>query len=64
MNHLFNLAMGVTTMDADDCAVLNMLARSEAPAPQNTASSKTEPTVEDYKLSGNNNNNKVYLLNA
>ena len=44
--------MGVTTMDADDCAVLNMLARSEAPAPQNTASSKTEPTVEDYKLSG------------
>ena len=56
--------MGVTTMDADDCAVLNMLARSEAPAPQNTASSKTEPTVEDYKLSGNNNNNKVYLLNA
>ena len=44
--------MGVTTMDADDCAVLNMLARSEAPAPQNTASSKTEPVVEDYKLSG------------
>lgn len=45
-------AMGVTTMDADDCAVLNMLARAEAPAPQNTGSANVEPGVEDYKLAG------------
>lgn len=46
------VAMGVTTMDADDCAVLNLLAKTEAPVPVNTASANTDPGTEDYKLNG------------
>jgi len=39
-------------MDAEDRAVLTLLANCEAGLPQNTGSSVTMPVAENYQLSG------------
>lgn len=50
--HLFTGIGITTTMDAEDCAVLNMLAKNEAPQAKNTGSATTVPASEDYQLHG------------
>ena len=44
--------VGATTMDAEDHAVLNLLATRDGPPTQNTGSAVTQPNVEDYQLNG------------
>ena len=39
-------------MDPDDHAVLNLLAKSEAPTAQNSGSATTDAYAEDYLLHG------------